>query len=66
MGSSCGCLLLVSERARHGLGEAEVEQLDDAVAAEADVGRLQVAVDDAVTVGRFEPRFRMTPVARPW
>ena len=35
-------------------GQAEVEHLDGAVGTELDVGRLQVAVDDSLVVGRFE------------
>ena len=36
------------------LGETEVEQLDAAVRQQLDVGRLEVAVDDAVLVGGFQ------------
>jgi hypothetical protein len=37
-----------------GLGEAEVEQLDPAVASETDVRRLEIAVQDARLVRRPE------------
>ncbi len=36
------------------LGQAEVEQLDLAVGGEHHVGRLEIAVDDAAVVSRFE------------
>ncbi len=36
------------------LGQAEVQDLDDAVAGDLDVGRLQVAMDDAALVRRLE------------
>src|SRR5207248_8269688 len=37
------------------LGDAEVENLQPPVAREEEVGRLQVAVDDALVVGRAQP-----------
>jgi hypothetical protein len=37
-----------------GLGQSEVEHFDGAVGPELDVGRLQVAMDDALRVGRLE------------
>ena len=37
-----------------GLGEAEIENLDHAGGREFDVGRLQIAMDDAILVGRFQ------------
>ncbi len=36
------------------LGQAEVEHLDRTVGTELDVGRLEVAVDDALLVGRLQ------------
>ena len=38
-----------------GFGEAEVEDLDGAVGRDLDVGGLEVAVDDALLVRRFQP-----------
>jgi hypothetical protein len=38
----------------HRLGQTEVQYLDGAVAAHLDVGGLQIAVDDALLVCRFE------------
>jgi hypothetical protein len=36
------------------LGQAKIENLDRAIVAHLDVGRLQVAMDDAVLVSLFE------------
>ena len=36
------------------LGEAEVEHLDGAVSPQLDIGRLQIAMDDAARVRRFQ------------
>ena len=36
------------------LGQAEVEHLDHAIGRDLDVGRLQIAMDDALLVRRFE------------
>ena len=45
------------------LGQAEVEHLDRPVRPQLDVGRLQVAMDDAVLVGGFD---RFDDLSRDW
>jgi hypothetical protein len=47
-----GSLLL--RVARKGLRDIEIEDLDDALGRDHDVGGLQIAVDDAFVVGRLE------------
>ncbi len=44
-----------------GAGQAEIEDLDLQINAKHDVGRLEVAVDDALVVGCFEPHGDLTP-----
>jgi hypothetical protein len=54
-GGRAGFVRRFARRGRaEGLGEAEVQHLDRAVIANFDVGWLQIAVDDAGLVGRFE------------
>ena len=54
--SAVGACVRVGRRAvaADGLGEAEVEDLHDAVRRDLDVRRLQVAVDDPLLVGGLE------------
>ena len=57
---ACGVMVGDSERlaiagvALPRLGEPEIEDLDDPVVGELDVGRFEIAVDDARFVGRLE------------